>query len=105
MGFLPRAQRLCFRRFNNSEARSIKQRVTTRPQATNESGSRSERGRDRSSELALIRVRLPVPSIYSSARTELAKLLMYGLFRKIRVLAQDAVRQNAFDGSLRLEFL
>ena len=33
--------------------------------------------------------RLPVPSIYSSARTELAKLLIYGLFRKIRVLAQD----------------
>ena len=31
----------------------------------------------------------PVPSIYSSARTELAKLLIYGLFRKIRVLAQD----------------
>ena len=30
-----------------------------------------------------------VPSIYSSARTELAKLLIYGLFRKIRVLAQD----------------
>ena len=29
------------------------------------------------------------PSIYSSARTELAKLLIYGLFRKIRVLAQD----------------
>ena len=34
---------------------------------------------------------LPVPSIYSSARTELAKLLIYGLFRKIRVLAQDGV--------------
>ena len=33
----------------------------------------------------------PVPSIYSSARTELAKLLIYGLFRKIRVLAQDGV--------------
>ena len=33
-----------------------------------------------------------VPSIYSSARTELAKLLVYGLFRKIRVLAQDAVK-------------
>ena len=33
-----------------------------------------------------------VPSIYSSARTELAKLLIYGLFRKIRVLAQDEVR-------------
>ena len=32
-----------------------------------------------------------VPSIYSSARTELAKLLIYGLFRKIRVLAQDGV--------------
>ena len=32
-----------------------------------------------------------VPSIYSSARTELAKLLIYGLFRKIRVLAQDEV--------------
>ena len=32
-----------------------------------------------------------VPSIYSSARTELAKLLIYGLFRKIRVLAQDDV--------------
>ena len=32
---------------------------------------------------------LDVPSIYSSARTELAKLLIYGLFRKIRVLAQD----------------
>ena len=30
-----------------------------------------------------------MPSIYSSARTELAKLLIYGLFRKIRVLAQD----------------
>ena len=33
----------------------------------------------------------PVPSIYSSARTELAKLLIYGLFRKIRVLAQDGI--------------
>ena len=33
-----------------------------------------------------------VPSIYSSARTELAKLLIYGLFRKIRVLAADKVR-------------
>ena len=33
-----------------------------------------------------------VPSIYSSARTELAKLLIYGLFRKIRVLAQDGVQ-------------
>ena len=32
-----------------------------------------------------------MPSIYSSARTELAKLLIYGLFRKIRVLAQDGV--------------
>ena len=32
-----------------------------------------------------------VPSIYSSARTELAKLLIYGLFRKIRVLAQDGI--------------
>ena len=32
-----------------------------------------------------------MPSIYSSARTELAKLLIYGLFRKIRVLAQDEV--------------
>ena len=32
-----------------------------------------------------------MPSIYSSARTELAKLLIYGLFRKIRVLAQDDV--------------
>ena len=30
-----------------------------------------------------------MPSIYSSARTELAKLLIYGLFRKTRVLAQD----------------
>ena len=38
-----------------------------------------------------VRVEYPVPSIYSSARTELAKLLIYGLFRKIRVLAQDAV--------------
>ena len=35
---------------------------------------------------------MPVPSIYSSARTELAKLLIYGLFRKIRVLAQDGVQ-------------
>ena len=35
-----------------------------------------------------------VPSIYSSARTELAKLLIYGLFRKIRVLAQDAVNDR-----------
>ena len=35
---------------------------------------------------------IPVPSIYSSARTELAKLLIYGLFRKIRVLAQDGVQ-------------
>ena len=34
-----------------------------------------------------------VPSIYSSARTELAKLLVYGLFRKIRVLAQDGEGQ------------
>ena len=34
-----------------------------------------------------------VPSIYSSARTELAKLLIYGLFRKIRVLAQDGIGQ------------
>ena len=33
-----------------------------------------------------------MPSIYSSARTELAKLLIYGLFRKIRVLAQDGVQ-------------
>ena len=32
-----------------------------------------------------------MPSIYSSARTELAKLLIYGLFRKIRVLAQDGI--------------
>ena len=32
-----------------------------------------------------------VPSIYSSARTELAKLLIYGLFRKNRVLAQDGM--------------
>ena len=37
------------------------------------------------------RPRPPVPSIYSSARTELAKLLIYGLFRKIRVLAQDGL--------------
>ena len=36
--------------------------------------------------------RVGVPSIYSSARTELAKLLIYGLFRKIRVLAQDGVQ-------------
>ena len=36
-------------------------------------------------------LRRPVPSIYSSARTELAKLLIYGLFRKILVLAQDDV--------------
>ena len=35
-----------------------------------------------------------VPSIYSSARTELAKLLIYGLFRKIRVLAQDGVGRS-----------
>ena len=40
---------------------------------------------------ALERIRQVVPSIYSSARTELAKLLIYGLLRKIRVLAQDAV--------------
>ena len=33
----------------------------------------------------------PVPSIYSSARTKLAKLLIYGPFRKIQVLAQDDV--------------
>ena len=39
-----------------------------------------------------VRVEYPVPSIYSSARTELAKLLIYGLFRKIRVLAQDGIR-------------
>ena len=32
------------------------------------------------------------PSIYSSARTELAKLLIDGLFQKSRVLAQDAIR-------------
>ena len=30
-----------------------------------------------------------MPSIYSSARTELAKLLIDGLFQKSRVLAQD----------------
>ena len=41
-----------------------------------------------------------MPSIYSSARTELAKLLIYGLFRKIRVLAQDAVTHVQ---SLRLD--
>ena len=35
-----------------------------------------------------------VPSIYSSARTELAKLLIYGLFRKIRVLAQDGMTRR-----------
>ena len=35
-----------------------------------------------------------MPSIYSSARTELAKLLIYGLFRKIRVLAQDGVGRS-----------
>ena len=41
---------------------------------------------------------LPVPSIYSSARTELAKLLIYGLFRKIRVLAQDGIdARKAYD--------
>ena len=40
----------------------------------------------------------PVPSIYSSARTELAKLLIYGLFRKIRVLAQDGIdARKAYD--------
>ena len=39
-----------------------------------------------------------VPSIYSSARTELAKLLIYGLFRKIRVLAQDGVRSSVETG-------
>ena len=38
-----------------------------------------------------------VPSIYSSARTELAKLLIYGLFRKIRVLAQDGVTYRICD--------
>ena len=39
-----------------------------------------------------------VPSIYSSARTELAKLLIYGLFRKIRVLAQDGIdARKAYD--------
>ena len=36
-----------------------------------------------------------MPSIYSSARTELAKLLIYGLFRKIRILAQDGVNNHA----------
>ena len=41
------------------------------------------------------RIRGAVPSIYSSARTELAKLLIYGLFRKIRVLAQDGVVPEA----------
>ena len=39
---------------------------------------------------------LAVPSIYSSARTELAKLLIYGLFQKGRVLAQDGGVGRAF---------
>ena len=39
-----------------------------------------------------------MPSIYSSARTELAKLLIYGLFRKILVLAQDGIdARKAYD--------
>ena len=45
-----------------------------------------------------------VPSIYSSARTELAKLLIYGLFRKIRVLAQDGIRADV-DGDGRTEYV
>ncbi len=47
-----------------------------------------------------------VPSIYSSAHTELAKLLIYGLFRKIRVLAQDGegpLTENQPISNLRAE--
>ena len=37
----------------------------------------------------------PVPSIYSSARIpRVSKLLISGLFQKVRVLAQDGVRRS-----------
>ena len=39
-----------------------------------------------------------VPSIYSSARTELAKLLIYGLFRKIRVFGTGREHLSGFQG-------
>ena len=48
--------------------------------------------------------RCVVPSIYSSARTELAKLLIYGLFRKIRVLAQDGVPGVQFSSATNVQF-